>query len=72
MEKLIKISSYILFCEDERPSIIKDFPNKITTDEYAKRWNELKLNDPDRYKVYVEKATAECSKNWELCAKRFK
>jgi hypothetical protein len=54
-----KLSSYFLFCEDERPLIKKEFPNmktKKVTSECGKRWNELKINDPDRYKLYVEKA----------------
>lgn len=54
-----KLSSYFLFCEDERPLIKKEFPTmktKKVTAECGKRWNELKLNDPERYKYYVEKA----------------
>jgi hypothetical protein len=55
-----KLSSYFLFCEDERPLIKKEYPNmktKKVTAECGKRWNELKLNDSDRYKLYVEKAS---------------
>jgi hypothetical protein len=54
-----KLSSYFLFCEDERPLIKKDFPSLSTkkiTAECGKRWNELKVNDPERYQKYVEKA----------------
>lgn len=54
-----KLSSYFLFCEDERPIVKKEFPNmktKKVTAECGKRWNDLKINDPDRYKAYVEKA----------------
>ena len=55
-----KLSSYFLFCEDERPLVKEEFPSMSTkkvTAECGKRWNELKLNDPDRYKLYVEKAS---------------
>lgn len=54
-----KLSSYFLFCEDERPLVKKEFPSlstKKVTAECGKRWNELKLNDPERYQKYVEKA----------------
>lgn len=54
-----KLSSYFLFCEDERPIVKKEFPNlstkKVTT-ECGKRWNDLKINDVERYKYYVDKA----------------
>lgn len=54
-----KLSSYFLFCEDERPLIKKEFPGiktkKVTT-ECGKRWNDLKVNDVDKYKYYVDKA----------------
>jgi hypothetical protein len=56
-----KLSSYFLFCEDERPLIKKEFPGiktKKVTAECGKRWNDLKVNDPDRYKLYVEKAAS--------------
>jgi hypothetical protein len=54
-----KLSSYFLFCEDERPLVKKEFPSlstKKVTAECGKRWNELKVNDPERYQKYVEKA----------------
>jgi HMG (high mobility group) box len=54
-----KLSSYFLFCEDERPLVKKEFPNmktKEVTAECGERWNELKINDPERYKSYVKKA----------------
>jgi hypothetical protein len=54
-----KLSSYFLFCEDERPLIKKEFPdmlNKEVTAECGKRWNELKLNNSEKYLEYVEKA----------------
>ena len=54
-----KLSSYFLFCEDERPIVKKDFPHmktKKVTAECGKRWNELKINEPERYKFYVDKA----------------
>ncbi|CCV01889.1 High mobility group protein homolog [Invertebrate iridescent virus 30] len=54
-----KLSSYFLFCEDERPLVKKEFPQmktKKVTAECGKRWNELKINEPERYKYYVEKA----------------
>lgn len=54
-----KLSSYFLFCEDERPLVKKEYPcmkTKKVTAECGKRWNELKINDPCRYKYYVEKA----------------
>jgi len=54
-----KLSSYFLFCEDERPIVKKEFPNiktKKVTAECGKRWNDLKINDPEKYKYYVEKA----------------
>ena len=54
-----KLSSYFLFCEDERPIVKKEFPNmktKKVTAECGRRWNDLKINDPERYKNYVEKA----------------
>lgn len=54
-----KLSSYFLFCEDERPIVKKEFPNmktKKVTAECGKRWNDIKINDPERYKCYVEKA----------------
>lgn len=54
-----KLSSYFLFCEDERPKVKKDHPTfstKEVTSECGKRWNELKLNDQERYTHYVEKA----------------
>jgi hypothetical protein len=55
-----KLSSYFLFCEDERPIVKKEFPEmktKKVTAECGKRWNDLKINDPERYKSYVEKAS---------------
>ncbi|AHL67627.1 high mobility group protein-like protein [Chloriridovirus anopheles1] len=54
-----KLSSYFLFCEDERPKVKKDHPDfstKEVTAECGKRWNELKLNDQKKYNYYVEKA----------------
>jgi hypothetical protein len=54
-----KLSSYFLFCEDERPLVKKEFPSlstKKVTAECGKRWNELKVNEPERYQKYVEKA----------------
>jgi hypothetical protein len=54
-----KLSSYFLFCEDERPLVKKEFPQmktKKVTAECGKRWNDLKVNDPEKYKFYVEKA----------------
>lgn len=54
-----KLSSYFLFCEDERPLVKKEFPSmktKKVTAECGKRWNDLKINEPERYKYYVEKA----------------
>ena len=54
-----KLSSYFLFCEDERPIVKKEFPQmktKKVTAECGRRWNQLKINDPERYKYYVEKA----------------
>lgn len=54
-----KLSSYFLFCEDERPLVKKEFPQmktKKVTAECGKRWNELKINEPERYRYYVEKA----------------
>lgn len=54
-----KLSSYFLFCEDERPIVKKEFPTmktKKVTAECGKRWNDLKINDPEKYKNYVEKA----------------
>lgn len=54
-----KLSSYFLFCEDERPLIKNTFPGiktkKVTT-ECGKRWNDLKVNDVEKYKFYVDKA----------------
>jgi len=54
-----KLSSYFLFCEDERPKVKKEFPTmktKKVTAECGKRWNDLKINDPEKYKYYVDKA----------------
>lgn len=54
-----KLSSYFLFCEDERPLVKKEFPNmktKKVTAECGKRWNDLKINDPKKYQSYVERA----------------
>ena len=54
-----KLSSYFLFCEDERPKVKKEFPTmktKKVTAECGKRWNDLKVNDPERYNFYVDKA----------------
>jgi hypothetical protein len=54
-----KLSSYFMFCEDERPLVKKEFPSlstKKVTAECGKRWNELKVNEPERYQKYVEKA----------------
>lgn len=54
-----KLSSYFLFCEDERPLVKKEFPSlstKKVTAECGKRWNDLKVNEPERYQKYVEKA----------------
>jgi hypothetical protein len=54
-----KLSAYFLFCEDERPKVKKDHPTfstKEVTSECGKRWNELKLNDQEKYTHYVEKA----------------
>lgn len=51
-----KKSSYILFCQDERGNVKEAFPHMKTkeiTAELGKRWNELKLNNPDKYKEYV-------------------
>jgi hypothetical protein len=54
-----KLSSYFLFCEEERPVIKKEFPDMSTkkvTAECGKRWNELKINNTEKYQQYVEKA----------------
>jgi HMG (high mobility group) box len=56
-----KLSSYFLFCEDERPLIKKEFPEmktKRVTTECGKRWNDLKINSPERYQFYVAKASS--------------
>lgn len=54
-----KLSSYFLFCEDERPKVKKDHPTfstKEVTAECGRRWNDLKLKDQTTYMIYVEKA----------------
>jgi hypothetical protein len=54
-----KLSSYFLFCEDERPKIKKDHPDystKQATAECGKRWNYLKEHDTVKYSYYVDKA----------------
>jgi hypothetical protein len=56
-----KLSSYFLFCEDERPKVKKEFPDmktKEVTAECGKRWNDLKAHDQKKYKFYVEKASS--------------
>jgi len=52
-------TSFILFCDDERDNIKKDFPHYISRDivtEQGKRWKELKNNNPERLKKYEELA----------------
>jgi hypothetical protein len=52
-------TSFILFCDDERDNIKKDFPHYISRDivtEQGKRWKELKDNNPERLKKYEELA----------------
>ena len=48
-------SSFILFCEDERDSIKKEFPNYLSQDiiiEQSKRWNCLKETNPEKLLKY--------------------
>ena len=52
-------TSFILFCDDERNNIRKDFPHYISRDivtEQGKRWKELKNNNPEKLKKYEELA----------------
>ena len=52
-------TSFILFCNDERDNIKKDFPHYISRDivtEQGKRWKELKNNNPERLKKYEDLA----------------
>ena len=52
-------TSFILFCDDERPNIKKDFPTYLSQNiivELGKRWGELKNNNPEKVKKFEDLA----------------
>lgn len=53
-----KMSSFILFCKDERENIKKEdkeFTSREIITELALRWNNIKNNDTDKLNYYISK-----------------
>jgi high mobility group protein B1/high mobility group protein B3 len=51
-------SSYMFFCEDERPNV-KDVTGKEVLVELGRRWKVLKESDSKKFKMYEAKAEAD-------------